>query len=101
MARRLGTLALLVAGLLLLVWQLRNKSGDVVGGFRSVGWWFGAIMGLSLLRFVARTRAWLTFIDAPVPTAPALAATLGGDALGNVTPLGLLASEPAKAIYLA
>ena len=37
----------------------------------------------------------------PAPLRSAIAATISGDALGNVTPLGLMASEPAKAVYLA
>jgi len=100
--RAVAGLLLLVAGAALLVWQVREKgASDILSGFRSVGPWFAVILGLSLLRFVARTRAWLTFIDVRVPTMPALAATIGGDAIGNLTPLGLLASEPAKAIYLS
>ncbi len=35
-----------------------------------------------------------------VPLGRAVAATISGDALGNVTPLSLLVSEPVKAMYL-
>jgi len=99
--RAAAGLLLLIAGAALLVWQIRDKgAADILEGFRSVGAWFGVILLLSLLRFVARTRAWTSLIDTPVPAGRALAATLGGDAIGNVTPLGLLASEPAKALYL-
>jgi hypothetical protein len=39
-------------------------------------------------------------MPSPPPLPTILAATLSGDAIGNVTPLSLLASEPAKAMYL-
>jgi hypothetical protein len=42
----------------------------------------------------------MTLTRRPAPLLAAVAATISGDALGNVTPLGLAASEPAKAFYL-
>jgi hypothetical protein len=39
-------------------------------------------------------------MDEPVALSRVVAATITGDAIGNVTPLSLLVSEPAKALYL-
>ena len=55
---------------------------------------------LSFLRFLMRAVAWRALLGEPAPLSAALAATISGDALGNITPFGLAASEPAKAFYL-
>jgi len=99
--RTLLTLLALTISAALLVWQVNFVGADrISAGLRSIGWGFLAILLLSFLRFMARSIAWTTLIGERVPLMPAIAATISGDALGNVTPLGLLASEPAKAIYL-
>ena len=41
-----------------------------------------------------------TLLGGGIPWWAALRATIGGDAIGNVTPLRLVASEPAKAMLL-
>ncbi len=96
-----GTL-LAIVGLALLVWQVRLVGLDHISdGFRAVGWrGFLAILGLSLFRFAARSMAWITLIGRPVPLSSATAATISGDALGNLSFLSLLVSEPAKAFYV-
>ncbi len=96
-----GTL-LAIAGLALLVWQVRLVGLDhIADGFKAVGWrGFLAILGLSLFRFAARSMAWITLIGRPVPLSSATAATISGDALGNLSFLSLLVSEPAKAFYV-
>jgi len=103
-ARRRSLLAsaALVAGIALLVWQVREVgAARIAEGFNAVGWWgFGAVLALSLLRFLARTVAWTSLIGERVSLGRALAATIGGDAAGNLTPLSLLVSEPTKALYL-
>jgi len=89
------------AGLALLVWQIRTVGLDTIrADLAAVGWGFLAILALSLLRFVVRSVAWTTLIGERVPVTSALAASIGGDALGNITPLSLLVSEPAKALYV-
>lgn len=95
-------LLLAAAGLALLIWQVRLVGLDHIGdGFRAVGWrGFLAILGLSLFRFAARSLAWITLIGRPVPLRSATAATISGDALGNLSFLSLLVSEPAKAMYV-
>ena len=90
-----------IAGIALLIWQIRKVGLDTIrADLAAVGWGFLAILGLSLLRYVVRSVAWTTLIGERVPVASALAASIGGDALGNITPLSLLVSEPAKALYV-
>ena len=52
------------------------------------------------MRQLFRTLAWTLLMDGQVPFLSALAATMSGDAIGNLTPLSLLASEPAKAMFV-
>ena len=89
-------------GVALLVWQVRDAGGlaAVQGGLASVGAGFVVILILSFLRFLMRAVAWCALLGAPAPLPAALAATISGDALGNLTPFGLAASEPAKAFYI-
>jgi lysylphosphatidylglycerol synthase-like protein len=99
--RSLLTLLGLVVGAALLVWQVRQVGLDrIASGLSSIDWGFLAILLLSLLRFVVRSLAWTTLIGQRTPITRAVAATIGGDALGNITPLSLLVSEPVKAMYL-
>lgn len=93
---------LATAGLALLVWQVRLVGLDHIGdGFKAVGWLgFLAILALSCFRFTARSLAWTTLMTRRVPLGAATAATISGDALGNLSFLSLLVSEPAKALYV-
>lgn len=103
MRRTALTVVLLAAGLAILAWTVRrlDLTPDVVQqGFSNVGWWFAAILALSFVRFGLRAHAWVVLTGLAIPLRSAIAATISGDALGNVTPLGLVASEPAKALYL-
>ena len=101
MRRTLVTLVALGVGATLLVWQVQQLGLDrITTGLREVGWGFLGILLLSLLRFAARSLAWTTLLGQRVPLRRAVAATISGDALGNVTPLSLLVSEPVKAMYL-
>ncbi|HXG88179.1 MAG TPA: lysylphosphatidylglycerol synthase domain-containing protein [Vicinamibacterales bacterium] len=89
----------------------------VQDSLRQVGWWFVVVLALGALRFAARARAWMACVSAitaagahsansPALSTPALStqhfwkATLASDALGNLTPLGFLASEPAKILFV-
>jgi len=92
-----------VLGLALLVYLVRRTGvGPIVEGAREVGWGFLGIVALGGLRFGARALAWVLCLEPPsrlrLPTA--FSATLSGDALGNVTPLGILVSEPAKVAFV-
>ncbi len=101
--RTVVTLLLFAAGAALLVWQIYRldlTGTDLREGFSKVGPWFAVVLLLALARFALRSYAWMTLTGRPIPLWAAIAATVSGDALGNATPLGLVASEPAKALYL-
>jgi hypothetical protein len=90
-----------LVGLALLVWQIRRVGLTTIeAGLAQVGAAFLAILALAFLRFVLRALAWTTLIGDDVSVGAALAATVSGDALGNITPFSLFVSEPAKALYL-
>ena len=93
-------LASAAAGLLLFAVTLRQTGLEPIGeGIRRVGMWFPVVLAIAGGRFWLRARAWALCTDDPgmLPTIDAFRAMVAGDALGNLTPLGLLASEPAKA----
>jgi hypothetical protein len=102
MSRRAAINAvLLAAGVALLVWQVQQVSvAEVRRGFASVGAGFVTVLLLAFIRFFLRGYAWRALLGAPAPLMATVAATISGDAIGNLTPLGLAASEPAKALYL-
>jgi len=91
-------LAFAVAGGALLYATVRRVGwADVQSSVTAIGWWYVAILALGGFRFAARSAAWTVCAQPePLPLPLAFGATLAGDALGNLTPLGLLASEPAK-----
>lgn len=98
---------LTLAGTLLVIWLVRSVGlTEVLAGFGAIGSaGFAGVLVLSLLRYTARSYAWTTLIvpppgHSPVPLKSAVAATLGGEALGNLSFLSLLVSEPAKALYV-
>ncbi len=91
------------AGLALFALTLRQTGLDpILDGVRRVGVGFPAIVALAGTRLWLRAKAWTLCTDTPgaLPTADAFRAVVAGDALGNLTPLGLLASEPAKAAFV-
>ena len=109
MRSRFAVLNLLAAtiGAALLVFTVRRVGwSSVVAGVASVGWWFVAVVVLGASRMAFRARAWMVCANpgagrrAPGSDAltfgPAFGAMLVADAMGNLTPLGLLASEPTK-----
>ena len=93
------SIAAALVGALLFIYAIRNVGwSNVVRGINDVRWGFVPILVLSGLRFVLRAAAWRLCLPphARFPLGQAFAAYLSGDAVGNVTPLGLLASEPTK-----
>jgi hypothetical protein len=88
-----------LGGILLFTIAVRSAGVDAIAaGMRRVGWGLVAILVLAGLRFALRAESWRLCMPPGVrlPFGRAFAAFLAGDALGNVTPLGMLASEPAK-----
>jgi len=102
MSRRLVWLVALVTGAALLVWQVRaTGTAEIARGIRAVGvMGMLAIFAMAVARFHLRATAWLTLLGEPVPMSRAVQAVIAGDAAGNLTPLGLMISEPAKAAFL-
>jgi hypothetical protein len=100
--RTLVNVAFALVGAALLIFTVRRVGWlDVQRSLTDIGWWYGPIILLGGLRFAARSRAWQVCAGTEGLTLRrALAATLAGDALGNLTPLGLLASEPAKVFFV-
>jgi hypothetical protein len=87
----------------LLVVSVRQAGvATIAESFRSVGLWFVVVVALGAARMWVRAAAWsvCSRVDHPqgLPVGAAFSATLAADALGNLTPLGLLASEPAKVV---
>jgi hypothetical protein len=91
------------AGLALLAYAVTTAGvTEIVEGLRRLGAGFLVILALSGLRFAARTWGWMVCIEgAPrLRFVDAFEAKLIGDALGNLTPMGLFVSEPAKAVLV-
>lgn len=61
-----------------------------------MGWWFIVIAALGASRMAFRAAAWRVCAEGLLPFRSAFGAMMAADALGNLTPLGLLASEPTK-----
>ncbi len=97
-----GVLTVL-GGLALLVWVVRQVGfAQVEADFRQVGWGLVLIVAIGGLRFLVRAIAWRMCLEPPyqLGLADAFAAVVCGDAIGNVTPLGPLVGEPAKAAFV-
>jgi len=99
--RHLVTFASALAGAALFAYAVRRAGvAEIIDGIRRVGWGLVLILGLAGLRFLIRAECWRLCLPPTVafPLPRALAAFLAGDAVGNITPLGLLASEPTKVL---
>jgi hypothetical protein len=97
--QRIFTLVAALGGLALFAYSIREVGvRQIADGVSRVGWGLGPILLLAGLRFVLRAEAWrlCTPVAKRLKLRQALTAFLAGDALGNVTPLGLFASEPTK-----
>lgn len=87
-------------GLVLFVYFVRRAGvAEIWDDIRALGAAFLIIIALSGLRFVVRALAWTMCFEAPhrLRFRDAFRAYLTGDALGNILPLGIVVSEPAKA----
>ena len=101
--KRSLTLAGALGGLVLFTYAVRRAGvGEIVDGVGRVGWGLVPILLIAGLRFVLRAEAWrlCTPAGARLPLLRALMVFLAGDAIGNVTPLGLIASEPTKVFLI-
>jgi hypothetical protein len=101
--RRQSVIAIAAAlvGAALFVYAVRRAGvTDIIEAIQRVGWGLVPILALAGLRFVIRAECWRWCLPpgTAFPRRRAFAAFLAGDAVGNVTPLGLLASEPTKVL---
>ena len=92
-----------ILGVALFVWVVGQAGlGEIATGFRRLGWLFLLVVALAGLRFAARGMAWRGCLEGAhrLTSGRAFQAVVAGDALGNLTPLSLLVSEPAKALFV-
>lgn len=98
---RLVTAAGAVLGVALFAYAVQRVGVDLlVDGIGRVGWGLIAVIALAGARFLVRAQCWRWCLppDVRLTLPHAFTAFVAGDAVGNVTPLGLLASEPAKVL---
>jgi hypothetical protein len=97
-----GIIAALV-GIVLFAWYVRELGAEEIWQkVRQVGWGLAVIVFLAGCRFAVRALAWSWCIEPPheLRFPQAFAAVVCGDAFGNLTPLGPIVGEPAKAAYV-
>jgi hypothetical protein len=104
--RRQHVLAVLAAlgGLFLFAYAVQRAGGfsEVFAGIRRIGWGLLPILALAGLRFALRAECWRRCMPPAtrMPYRRAFTAYVAGDAIGNLTPLGLVASEPTKVFLI-
>lgn len=90
-------------GIALFVYALRTAGfAEVALGVRTTGAGFVIVLGLSGLRQLLRAGAWTQCVEPPgrLRLHEAFRAFVTGDAIGNLTPFGPLASEGTKAVFV-
>ena len=103
--RRVNVTGVLTAAgglVLLIVVVMRVGAAEIIADVRQVGWGLVAIVAIGGLRFLLRAIAWRLCLEPPhtMSIRDAFAAVICGDAIGNLTPLGPLVGEPAKAAFV-
>jgi len=99
----LSSLLTALGGLILLiVVVMRVGASEIAADVRQVGWGLVAIIAMGGVRFLLRAVAWRLCLEPPhtLSLGSAFAAVICGDAIGNLTPLGPLVGEPAKAAFV-
>ena len=98
-----GGVAAAVLGVALFVYFVHRVGvGEIAAGIGRLGWLFLVVVALGGLRLAVRGMAWRGCLEGPHRLTPgrAFQAVVAGDTLGNLTPLSLLISEPAKALFV-
>jgi hypothetical protein len=104
--RKLARYGILFAllGLLLFAYFVRKAGVSLIlDNIKRLGFGFLLILGISSLRQIARSMAWMRCFESPYSLRfrDAFAARVMGDALGNIVPLASVAvSEPSKAAFV-
>jgi glycosyltransferase 2 family protein len=101
-SKRLKPLGIIFAllGLLLFAYFVwKAGAGEIANGIKKLGAGFLLVLAISSIRYIVRTLGWtLCFTgEHRLRFRDAFRAYVVGDAMGNLTPLGLVASEPTKA----
>jgi hypothetical protein len=97
--RHILTVLAALGGLVLFGYAVRRAGvAEILDGIREVGWGLLPILGLAGARFFIRACAWRLCMPAHgrLPINQSFSAFVAGDAIGNLTPLGMVASEPTK-----
>lgn len=92
-----------VLGVALFAWFIQRVGpSEIWAGLRQIGWGLLVIVAIGGLRFLARATAWALCLEPPhrLSLPGAFAAVVSGDSFGNLTPLGPLVGEPAKAAFV-
>ncbi len=102
-------IAIAVIGVALLIFTVERVGGwrAAVDGVTSVGWWFILVVIIGAARMGCRAGAWIACVQPSgsghrepgagrLSYGQAFSAVLAGDTAGNLTPLGVFASEPTK-----
>ena len=76
-------------------------AAEVWDGIVRLRWWVLVIIAIGGLRFLARAAAWSACVEPPhrLSILDAFKGVVAGDMIGNITPLGPVLGEPAKAAY--
>src|SRR5262245_38628885 len=102
-AQRVLAVIAALGGVALFAYAVRRAGVDeIVDGIRRIGWGLLPILGLAGIRFLLRAAAWRQCMPpgTRVSFGRVFSAFLSGDAVGNLTPLGMAASEPTKALLV-
>ena len=92
-----------IAGVLLFIYTLQAAGPrDILSQLRQIGFGFLVVLLLSAIRMAVRAKAWSLCVEDTerFTFGQAFKAYVTGDAVGNVLPLGPLASEGTKALLI-
>ena len=92
-----------IAGVLLFIYMLQAAGPrEILRQLRQIGFGFLVVLALSAVRMAVRAKAWSLCVDDAerFTFGQAFKAYITGDAVGNVLPLGPLASESTKALLI-
>ena len=99
----LGGLLAAIGGVALFIYFIRRAGlAGITEGIGRLGWTFLVVVALGGVRFLVRAAAWIRCLEGShhVRLWDAFQGVIAGDALGNLTPLSLIVSEPAKAMFV-
>jgi predicted membrane channel-forming protein YqfA (hemolysin III family) len=98
-SKLIGIVFALLGLLLFAFFVWKSGTTEITSGIKRLGAGFLIILAISSLRYVVRTLGWTLCFEGPerLRFRDAFRAYIVGDAMGNLTPLGIVASEPTKA----